>query len=82
MSHFGPDGQSQGDEGRPDTTRRSTGTAFAVLGVLVAVVVGGFVVWLQVGLAYSLALLGSGGLGLQDHLSRAATSLTAGDYRA
>ncbi len=82
MSHSAPDGQSQGDEGRPDTTRRSTGTVFAVLGVLVAVVVGGFVVWLQVGLAYSLALLGSGGLGLQDHLSRAATSLTAGDYPA
>ena len=82
MSHSAPDGQTQGDEGRPDTTRRSTGTVFAVLGVLVAVVVGGFVVWLQVGLAYSLALLGSGGLGLQDHLSRAATSLTAGDYRA
>ena len=82
MSHSAPDGQSSGDEGRPDTTRRSTGTVFAVLGVLVAVVVGGFVVWLQVGLAYSLALLGSGGLGLQDHLSRAATSLTAGDYRA
>ena len=81
MSHSAPDGQSQGDEGRPDTTRRSTGTVFAVLGVLVAVVVGGLVVWLQVGLAYSLALLGSGGLGLQDHLSRAATSLTAGDYR-
>ena len=82
MSHSAPDGQSQGDEGRPDTTRRSTGTVFAVLGVLVAAVVGGFVVWLQVGLAYSLALLGSGGLGLQDHLSRAATSLTAGDYRS
>ena len=82
MSHSAPDGKSQGDEGRPYTTRRSTGTVFAVLGVLVAVVVGGFVVWLQGGLAYSLALLGSGGLGLQDHLSRAATSLTAGDYRA
>ena len=37
---------------------------------------------MQVGLAYSLTLLGSGGIGLQGHLSKAAESLTAGDYAA
>jgi hypothetical protein len=42
--------------------------------------VGGFVFWLQAGLAYSLSLLAGGGVGLQDHLSRAADGLTAGDY--
>ena len=47
-----------------------------------AVLLGGFVFWLQAGLAYSLTLLGSGGLGLQDHLSKAADGLTAGDYAA
>jgi hypothetical protein len=56
-----------------------------VWGVLATVVVlglGGFVFWLQAGLAYSLGLLVSGGMGLQDHLSKAADGLTAGDYAA
>lgn len=44
--------------------------------------VGGFVFWLQVGLGYSLSLLSGGGIGLQDHLSKAADGLTAGDYAA
>ena len=47
-----------------------------------AALLGGAVLWLQAGLAYSFALLGSGGLGLQDHLSKAADGLTAGDYAA
>ena len=37
---------------------------------------------MQAGLTYSLFLLGSGGVGLQDHLSKAADDLTAGDYLA
>ena len=54
----------------------------AAIGLAAAVVVGGFVLWLQAGLVYSLSLLGTGGLGLQDHLSKAADGLTAGDYAA
>ncbi len=49
---------------------------------MVVAVVGGFVLWMQAGLTYSLFLLGSGGVGLQDHLSKAADGLTAGDYSA
>jgi len=40
------------------------------------------VLWLQAGLAYSLSVLVTGGAGLQDHLSKAADGLTAGDYAA
>ncbi len=53
-----------------------------ILAGLVIAVVGGFILWMQAGLTYSLFLLGSGGVGLQDHLSKAAESLTAGDYAA
>ena len=53
-----------------------------LVGLIAAVVIGGLLFWLQAGLVYSLTLLGSGGLGLQDHLSKAADGLTAGDYAA
>nr|NKB92400.1 DUF4012 domain-containing protein [Candidatus Nanopelagicales bacterium] len=53
-----------------------------ILAGLVIAVVGGFILWMQAGLTYSLFLLGSGGVGLQDHLSKAADGLTAGDYAA
>ncbi len=43
---------------------------------------GGFIFWLQMGLITSLGTLGWSGLGLQSHLSGAATGLTAGDYEA
>jgi len=55
---------------------------FQIIGLVAAVLIGGFLFWLQASLTYSLALLGSGGLGLQDHLSKAAYGLTAGDYAA
>ncbi len=45
-------------------------------------VLGGFIFWLQMGLIASLGALGWSGLGLQSHLSGAATGLTAGDYEA
>ncbi|HEY7824113.1 MAG TPA: DUF4012 domain-containing protein [Acidimicrobiia bacterium] len=54
----------------------------AVFAAVVVAVVGGFVFWLQAGLIYSFTLLGTGGLGLQDHLSKAADGLTAGNYTA
>ena len=48
----------------------------------VALAAGAFVFWMQAGLTYSLVSLGAGGLGLQDHLSKAADGLTEGDYAA
>ena len=56
----------------------------AVIGVITVVVlaIGGFIFWLQAGLTYALVSLGAGGLGLQDHLSKAADGLTEGDYEA
>ncbi len=51
-----------------------------LLGGLLILVVGGFVLWLQVGLLYALASLGYGGLGLQSHLSAAADGLQSGEY--
>ena len=77
-----PDAPPEGDVGVPSTGKGGPVTTLAAVGVLIAIVLGGFVLWLQAGLAYSLALLGSGGLGLQDHLSKAADGLTAGDYAA
>jgi len=77
-----PDNLLQGETDISDTRTHPVKSAVVGVGVLIAIVLGGFVLWLQVGLAYSLALLGSGGLGLQDHLSQAADGLTAGDYAA
>ncbi len=51
-----------------------------MLGGLLVAVVGGFVLWLQAGLIYSVASLGLGGLGLQAHLTSAADGVQAGDY--
>ena len=51
-----------------------------MLGGLLVAVVGGFVLWLQAGLLYSVASLGLGGLGLQAHLTSAADGVQAGDY--
>lgn len=71
-------GEHEGSGEPPGTTRT------LAIGVLtgLALLVGAFLFWLQAGLVYSLAQLGSGGLGLQDHLSKAADGLTAGDYAA
>ncbi len=45
-----------------------------------ALVVGGFVLWMQVGLTASLASVVAGGADLQGNLSQAADALAAGDY--
>jgi hypothetical protein len=50
--------------------------------IALTTVLGGFVFWLQIGLVASIGALGWSGLGLQSHLSGAATGLTAGDYAA
>ena len=51
-----------------------------VLGGLLVAGVGGFVLWMQAGLAWSTLNLAAGGYGLQDRLSAAADGLTGGDY--
>lgn len=51
-----------------------------VLGGLVIAGVGGFVLWMQAGLAWSAVNLAAGGYGLQANLSNAADGLTSGDY--
>ncbi|HEY7821255.1 MAG TPA: hypothetical protein VIG24_00380, partial [Acidimicrobiia bacterium] len=79
-----PAGESD-DSDTPESGPRNTNrqrNALAVLVTAAALLLGGFVFWLQAGLVYSVTLLGSGGLGLQDHLSKAADGLTAGNYSA
>jgi hypothetical protein len=51
-----------------------------VLGGVLIVVVGGFVLWLQAGLLYALGTLAFGGYGLQSHLTGAADGLETGEY--
>jgi hypothetical protein len=51
-----------------------------VLGGILILVVGGFVLWLQAGLLYSVISLASGGYGLQSHLSAAAEGAQTGEY--
>ena len=82
MSTDNPGDVAHGDSTAATAQPKSRRSLLAGLGVLTAVVFGGVVLWLQVGVAYSLVLLGSGGVGLQDHLSKAADGLTAGDYSA
>ena len=53
-----------------------------LLGGFLILVVGGFVLWLQIGLLYAVASLGFGSFGLQSHLSNAADGLQSGDYAA
>jgi hypothetical protein len=53
-----------------------------VLGGLLIAVVGGFVLWLQLGLLYALGSLAFGGYGLQSHLSAAAEGVQSGEYEA
>jgi len=48
--------------------------------VALALALGGFIFWLQMGLLASVAALGWSGYGLQSHLSAAAAGLTGGDY--
>lgn len=55
-------------------------TALLLITAVVGLLIGGFVLWLQVGLGYSLVALAAGGSGLQEHLSKAASGLTEGDY--
>ncbi|MHB1066041.1 MAG: DUF4012 domain-containing protein [Candidatus Nanopelagicales bacterium] len=51
-----------------------------VLGGLAVALVGGFVLWLQAGVLYSVGLLAWGGWGLQSHLSGAADNVLSGEY--
>jgi hypothetical protein len=53
-----------------------------VLALVIAAVVGGFVLWLQAGLMVAFGYAAAGGMGLQDNLSAAAEELVAGDYAA
>ena len=83
MSETSPSTPPVGETGESDTTHGHSARAVTPLTIVIAIaaaVVGAGLFWLQAGLLYSLALLGTGGLGLQDHLSKAADGLTAGDY--
>ncbi len=51
-----------------------------MLGGALVLVVGGFVLWLQAGLIYSIATLAYGGYGLQSHLTGAADGVQSGTY--
>ena len=51
-----------------------------VLGGILIAVVGGFVLWMQAGLLYSVGSLAYGGYGLQSHLSAAAEGVKSGAY--
>jgi hypothetical protein len=52
------------------------------MGGILIVVVGGFVLWLQVGLISAIASLGLGGYSLQSHLTAAAEGVKSGGYEA
>lgn len=52
----------------------------ALVAVGCVVLVGGFVLWLQVGLVYSLVSAALGGYGLQSHLTSAADGVQSGEY--
>ncbi len=80
-SPAGESGNSDTPKSAPPTTQRR-GLVLPAALTAAALIVGGFLFWLQAGLVYSFTLLGTGGLGLQDHLSKAADGLTAGDYAA
>ena len=51
-----------------------------VLGGILILVVGGFVLWLQLGLLYAIGSLAYGGYGLQSNLSGAAEGVQSGEY--
>ena len=72
----------RGESGESDTMKSVLLRPALLVGGAIALVVGGFLFWLQAGLLFGIGLLGTGGLGLQDHLSKAADGLTAGDYAA
>jgi len=80
VSEASPETPTVGESGETDTPRKRAVGPVTVAAIAAAVVIGGFLFWLQAGLIYALALLGTGGAGLQDHLSKAADGLTAGDY--
>ena len=82
MSEASPETHAAGESGESDTPRKRALGPVAAVAIAAALILGGFLFWLQVGLIYALTLLGTGGAGLQDHLSKAADGLTAGDYAA
>ena len=83
MSEPSPNAASRGETSNAGTIAsreyRSIRPRTVVVSIA-ATLVGAAVFWLMAGLTTSLALLGVGGVGLQDHLSKAADGLTAGDY--
>ncbi len=52
----------------------------ALIAVGFALVLGGFVLWLQAGLIFSFASAAMGGYGLQSHLTAAADGVQSGEY--
>jgi len=82
VSEASPETHAAGESGESDTPRKRALGPVAAVAIAAALILGGFLFWLQVGLIYALTLLGTGGAGLQDHLSKAADGLTAGDYAA
>ena len=80
MSETSPQGDGESHNSVTRTGRSPARVALTAAAIVVALAIGGFVFWLQAGLAYSLSVLVTGGSGLQDHLSKAADGLTAGDY--
>ena len=82
MSETSPQGDGESHNSVTRTGRSPARVALTAAAIVVALAIGGFVFWLQAGLAYSLSVLVTGGSGLQDHLSKAADGLTAGDYAA
>jgi hypothetical protein len=51
-----------------------------ILGGVLIGVVGGFVLWMQIGLLYAVGSLAIGGYGLQSHLSAASDGVKSGEY--
>jgi len=80
VSEASPVTPTAGESGESDTPRKRFIGPLAAVAIAAALLLGGFLLWLQAGLIYALVLLGTGGTGLQDHLTKAAAGLTAGDY--
>ena len=83
MSEPSPNAASRGETSNAGRIAKGEYRSIRLRTVVVSIaatLVGAAVFWLMAGLTTSLALLGVGGVGLQDHLSKAADGLTAGDY--
>lgn len=72
--------QSAAAVGETSRSTKSLATRWLLAGLVVFV--GGFVLWLQASMIGGLAMLATGGLGLQNNLGDAADGLLEGDYAA